>query len=256
LFELPINPWGEDSVRSEEIAVSDTQTIAFNGVVDRVDIYRQGQKTYFRVVDYKTGSKDFVLGELPYGLNTQMLLYLYVICDNSRRWLKDGDRLHPAGVLYHPVTDLTVAEGTKDMQKARLKLMRMDGIVLDDASVVLAMEQEPDKVFIPAALAADGTPGGSVVSERQFALLRGVIEQLLTNMASTLLTGDIAALPLKNNKHDACQYCDYRAVCARDADAPVRPLEPLVDKALLEALDKEVDDDADACMDRKTEAQH
>lgn len=248
-FELNILPQEQenvDGILSIRLPFDGGQ-VRLTGKVDRMDLFvRFDGKAFVRVVDYKTGSKDFVLGELPYGLNTQMLLYLYVICDNSHRWLKEGDTLHPAGVLYHPVTDLTVAEGTKDMQKARLKLMRMDGIVLDDASVVLAMEQEPDKVFIPAALTADGTPAGSVVSERQFALLRGVIEQLLTNMASTLLTGDIAALPLKNNKHDACQYCDYRAVCARDADAPVRPLEPLGDKALLEALDKEVDDDADA----------
>ncbi len=252
-FELAILPEEQqdaDGVISIRLPVDGGQ-VRLIGKVDRVDLFvRFDGKAYVRVVDYKTGSKDFVLGELPYGLNTQMLLYLYVICDNSRRWLDEGASLHPAGVLYHPVTDLTVSADTADVQRARLKLMRMDGIVLDDASVVLAMEQEPDKVFIPAALTADGTPTGSVMTERQFALLRGVIEQLLTNMATTLLAGDIAALPLRSAKHDACQYCDYRAVCARDADAPARAMEPLSDKALLAALEEnengEVTDNADA----------
>ncbi len=242
---LPQEPDGEDGILSIRLPFDGGQ-VRLVGKVDRMDLYvRADGEAFVRVVDYKTGSKDFVLGELPYGLNTQMLLYLYVICDNSHRWLQEGHTLRPAGVLYHPVTDLTVSRDAADMQKTRLRLMRMDGIVLDDASVVLAMEEEPDKVFIPATLTADGTPTGSVVTARQFALLRGVIERLLTTMAESLLMGDIAALPLRNDKHDACQYCDYRAVCARDADAPARPLEPLGDKALLHTLDEEVDENAD-----------
>lgn len=248
-FELSILPQERDDtdgILSIRLPF-DGGEVRLTGKVDRMDLFvRADGEAFVRVVDYKTGSKKFQLGELPYGLNTQMLLYLYVICDNSRRWLADGRTLHPAGVLYHPVTDLTVSQDATDMQKARLRLMRMDGIVLDNASVVLAMEEEPNKVFVPAALAADGSPTGSVVTERQFALLRGVIERLLTNMASTLLAGDIAALPLQNSSHDACQYCDYRAVCARDADAPARPLDPMGDKALLQSLEEEVNENGNA----------
>ncbi len=247
-FELTILPQERedtDGILSIRLPF-DGGEVRLTGKVDRMDLFiRADGEAFVRVVDYKTGGDQFRLGELPYGLNTQMLLYLYVICDNSRRWLPEGRTLRPAGVLYHPVTDLTVSQNAADIQKARLKLMRMDGIVLDNASVVLAMEEEPDNVFIPAALDADGSPTGSVVTERQFTLLRGVIERLLTNMATALLAGDIAALPLQNDKHDACRYCDYRAVCARDADAPVRPLDPMGDKALLQSLEEEVDENGD-----------
>ena len=175
-----------------------------------------------------------------------MLLYLYVICDNSRRWCAENTPLHPAGVLYHPVTDLVVKQDAADQRKARLQLMQMDGVVLNDTSVVLAMEEEPDKVFIPAGLNKDGRPTGSVITETQFIRLRGIIEELLVNMARTLLAGDIAALPLQNDTHDACKYCDYRAVCARDGDDPVRPFDPPTEKEMLQSLDEEVNDDGNA----------
>ena len=47
--------------------------ISVSGSIDRVDKFGG----YIRVVDYKTGSKKFKLPDILFGLNLQMLLYLY-----------------------------------------------------------------------------------------------------------------------------------------------------------------------------------
>ena len=67
---------------------------------------------------------------------------------------------------------------------------------------------------------------GNVVTQHQFDLLRKTVETLLIGMADKLAAGDIAALPLKKDSTDPCRYCDYRAVCARDAEAAVQELPP------------------------------
>lgn len=208
------------------------------GKVDRVDLFvRFDGKAFVRVVDYKTGTKTFDLNELSAGLNMQMLLYLYNICDHPERFNTDG--VQPAGVLYHPLSDLIVDRkaGVK-AQTERLKSMKMDGIVLDDASVVQAMERDNGKLFIPAQIAKDGRPKGSVITEAQFALLRDVVEQLLVNMANDLLDGDIAALPIQRGDYTPCTYCDYRAVCARDEDDPTALLTERSAKQVLEELEQ------------------
>ena len=167
----------------------------------------------------------------------QMLLYLYNICDHPERF--ETDTLYPAGVLYHPLSDLIVDRKTGEKaQTERLKSMKMDGIVLDDASVVQAMERDNGKVFIPAEIAKDGTPKGGVITEMQFSLLRGVVERLLANMASDLIDGDIAALPIQRGDYTPCTYCDYRAVCARDEDDPTSPLTERSAKQVLEELEQ------------------
>ncbi len=241
-FELGIMPAEDDgtpegAIPSMHIAFP-RGSVRLIGKVDRVDLFvRFDGKAFVRVVDYKTGTKTFDLNELSAGLNMQMLLYLYTICDHPAYF--ETDAVQPAGVLYHPLSDLLVDRRAGDSaQKQRLKSMKMDGIVLDDASVVQAMERDNGKMFIPAEITKDGTPKGNILTADQFTLLRGVVEQLLVNMADNLLDGDIAAMPIQRGEYTPCQYCDYRAVCARDEDDPTAPLTERSMKQVLEDLEQ------------------
>ena len=224
-FELTIHPAEDtesDGILSVRLPITNG-SVQVKGSVDRVDLYVRADGTaYVRVVDYKTGSTRFDLCELTEGLGMQMLVYLFVLCDNSHRYLEDEGELCPAGILYHPLSDLVVDRGKSDAE--RLRRMRMSGLVLDDPSVVLAMEAEGGSCFIPAKLNKEGKPTGSVITRRHFQLLRGVVEKLLMQMGESLLAGDIAALPLKKGDSVTCRYCDYRAVCGRDPEDPVREL--------------------------------
>ena len=223
-FELGIHP--EEDEEAEGVVSlrlpTSVGSVQIRGSVDRVDLFRRFDGSVFvRVVDYKTGTKTFEMNEITVGLGTQMLLYLFILCDNSHRYLTEGT-LIPGGVLYHPLSDLVVDRGQDTAE--RLKQMRMSGILLDDPSVVLAMEKEGGNLFVPAKLNKEGKPTGNVVTRHQFDLLRKTVEELLVGMADTLANGDIAALPLQKGNTTPCTYCDYRAVCNRDGEAPVREL--------------------------------
>ena len=243
-FELNIHP--EEDENAEGILSlrlpTSVGSVQVRGSVDRVDLFRRFDGTVFvRVVDYKTGTKTFEMNEITVGLGTQMLLYLFILCDNSRRYLEEGD-LVPGGVLYHPLSDLVVDRGQDPNE--RLKQMRMSGILLDDPSVVLAMEKEGGNLFVPAKLNKEGQPTGNVVNRHQFALLRKTVEDLLVGMADTLAGGDIAALPLQKGNTTPCTYCDYKAVCSRDPESPVRELTAKGMKQVLADMEaQEVSDD-------------
>ena len=244
-FELNIHP--EEKTDVEGIVSlrlpTSVGSVQINGSIDRVDLYRRFDGTVFvRVVDYKTGAKTFEMNEITEGLGTQMLLYLFILCDNSRRYLEDG-AIRPAGVLYHPLSDLVLKRGQDDKQ--RLKQMCMSGIVLDDPSVVLAMEKEKGKLFIPAELNKEGNPTGNVVTPHQFDLLRKTVESLLVGMADKLAVGDIDALPLQKKNEDPCQYCDYKPVCARDAEDAMRELTKRSMKQVLEDMETAMEEVSD-----------
>lgn len=239
-FELNIHP--EETPEAEGVVslrfpLKDG-SVQVRGKVDRVDLFLRFDGTVFvRVVDYKTGTTKFELSELAEGQSIQMLLYLFILCE-SNRYADRGAQLRPAGVLYHPVTDLVVARG-KPTEK-RLERMKMSGVVLADPAVVLAMDRDTGGTFIPAKLDKGGKPVGNVATSAQFELLRRMVERLLVGMGEKLLDGQIEAVPIKRDQQEHCAYCAYRAICGREPEDRVRELKKKAFAAAMKDLEEEV----------------
>jgi len=62
---------------------SGNHRVIIGGYIDRVDTLKVGDDVYVRVVDYKTGIKDFSLDDVKKGENLQMLLYLKSIVETN-----------------------------------------------------------------------------------------------------------------------------------------------------------------------------
>ena len=221
-FELRIGSNGD--VPATVSSLPDGSQIQLVGKVDRVDLYEQDGQRYVRVVDYKTGTEKFRLQDVVDGLNLQMLIYLFAIWDNGAA--RYGE-VTPAGVLYLP-TALPVVEGERDtdsatLHKKQLTAMKMNGLLLDEPSVLQAMECDMEGVFIPAKLKKDGNfdARSSVASLKRLGLLKRKIESLLIDMVKMLHSGDVAALP--SVSADPCRHCDFRTVCRYENGDPTRP---------------------------------
>lgn len=253
-FELPIQP-GSD-VPPLELRTPDGVTVWVEGIVDRVDRMEADGRSYIRVVDYKSGSKDFDLSQVYYGLNLQMLLYLFTIQQNGSGEL--GGAL-PAGVLYMPAQDrvLPVDRGTppEKIRQEHRKKYRMNGLLLNDPVSLSGMEEKMAGVFIPVKTKKDGSldARSSVASLAQLGQIRQHIEGLLVQMAQALSQGQIPALPAAGTGVEPCKWCDFRSICQHQPDGPVRTLDPLSRTAFFEQLARE---EAAAQNTRKEEDDH
>ncbi len=187
--------------------------VTVGGVIDRVDLFQSAHGTYVRVVDYKTGYKDFKLTDVLYGLSLQMFVYLAALVENTR--------LLPAGVLYMP-SFLTPVQSDKTESSEALmeeaeKNLRMHGVILRDIEIVRAMEENVAGRFIPVTLLKSGDlkQSKSLLSEPALRLVMRYVERLIATMAQTLFSGDVAAQPLMRNLN-ACAWCPYTAVCGSE----------------------------------------
>lgn len=214
-------------------------SVTLVGKIDRVDLYRRDDTVFIRVVDYKTGSKEFKLSEIPYGINMQLLLYLFTVCAGATARYA-ADHAAPAGILYLPAKDITLKNTRAPLDESRLKLMRMNGLVLADTDVLEAMDAGGGGVFIPAQVEnGQIKKGSSAALPEDFDLLRRLTERLLLQMAGDLLDGDIAACPTGDDKHLPCQYCDFRAVCGITDEDPAVRMPSVKNEAVFEALYEE-----------------
>lgn len=232
---------GHPAIPPMVLTLPDGGRVRVIGKIDRVDVYRQGGVSYVRVVDYKTGAKEFRLSDIVEGINVQMLIYLFAV------WQNGGERygeVAPAGVLYLParlpVVQAERGADAESTERARIRELRMNGLLLDDPEIIRAMEADAAGLFIPARTDKNGdlTKGSAVASLKQFGLLKKCMDKLLVEMAEALRSGDIAAVPTAGEVN-ACEYCDYQSVCGHEQDDPVRFLQKREDKDIYEELEKE-----------------
>lgn len=224
-FELSINNDGD--IAPYLIDLENGGTVKLIGSVDRVDAYKTDDNTFIRVIDYKTGGKDFKLGEVFGGLNMQMLIYLFAI------WQNGGERYEnvlPAGILYFQAKSPRISSSTlsrnSDVSEAKAKMnssLKMSGMVLNNVDVIDAMEKDGASVFIPAKLDKNGNAAGNVISIKKLELLRDKVNNNIRKMAESLQLGEIQALPTEHG----CDYCKYRDVCKREEDDEIREIETL-----------------------------
>lgn len=229
-FELRIDKDGD--VGTYDISLPDGGMLRLKGSIDRVDVCEHNGTTYVRVVDYKSSGKKFDLNEVFYGLNMQMLIYLFAIWKNGFR---DYKNITPAGILYMPVNAPFVSaerdEDEAEIEKKKLKGTKMNGMVLDDSRVIYMMDNTGNGVFIPAAIKKESSTG-TLISLKQMNLLMKRCEKILENMAVALHNGIIPIRPAHSESsqspyHDVCKYCDYKDVCLVDEETPVRKIESI-----------------------------
>ena len=179
------------------------------GYVDRVDLYRDGDDTYVRVVDYKTGSKDFDYTDISVGKGMQMLLYLFALKANGKTAF--GVELQPAGVLYHMASEKVLSFVAKPTDE-RISDERADshhrkGLILEDDRVCEAMEHGSTKVYIKGAGRADPSKMDALEQHTY---------QMLAKLSDDIFDGSVQPNPIVRGKDSSCKFCDFWSVCQKD----------------------------------------
>ena len=189
------------------------------GFVDRVDIWQNGDASYYRVVDYKTGVKNFDYCDIINGIGLQMLLYLFALsgADSS----KVGYNAVPAGVQYFParVPVVSVENGSDENEaiKEREQCWKRSGLLLNDDAVLAAMEPENMPGRMPYKRKKDGTLTGDLADRQQFSLLKKFIFGYLRKMVDDIASGNVTANPYtRDARKNACRFCPYGAVCHKE----------------------------------------
>ena len=207
-------------IKPYEVVLSNGDVLRLGGRADRVDCALVNGKQYFRVVDYKTGGKEFSLGDVFEGLGLQMLVYLFALWES-------GDPAFaglPAGVLYEQARDPVLAAQSRDMPPEEIERQkqvksRAAGFVLEDADVLLAMEEGGLGLYLPAKLGKNG-PEQGVLSLARLGKLKRAADGVLADMAGRMRGGEIPAVPLRSAMFSPCGSCEYQAVCGHEPGGP------------------------------------
>lgn len=208
-----------------EIDLSGGKKMRIQGRIDRIDRAKIGDKSYLRVIDYKSSSRDLDLNEVYHGISLQLLTYLDVAVENSELWF-DGD-VDPAGVLYvhvhNPILKMEQEVDEMTLELERMKKYRMKGLLTENAESLIAMDEELElggsSNIVPVYLKKDGTTSLSksrVVQPSDMGQIQQYVRHKHKVAGDGILSGETGIKPYRLKGRTACDYCSFKSVCQFD----------------------------------------
>lgn len=235
-------PWAYELVFGEgrrggqlRYPLSRGRQLLLRGKIDRVDLCRQEEGTYVKILDYKSGNRDLDVQEMLAGRQVQLLLYMNAVL----RMLSgegDGRKAFPSAMLYFHLTDPVLKEsdvadpaeadsGEDPYREVMLGRMRPTGMVRTGGPDPELLDHSGDKrsKVIPLNRKKDGTPGAGsqVYTQEEFDALTETVGAKIREIAEAVLDGEHSAFPARPEpEKSACKYCEFREVCGFDLKTP------------------------------------
>ncbi|MEG1998313.1 MAG: PD-(D/E)XK nuclease family protein, partial [Clostridiales bacterium] len=216
-FELPFGRNEPHSLPPLRIDLPEGRKLLLSGQIDRVDMAQGQEKSWFRIVDYKTGKLNLTPQDIFTGLRLQLLVYLQVVLDNSLYF--SAREAAAAGIYYGPVHDELINCAIGEQPPEAMQLL---GITVQDPEAIKLADRDIDgysKLIKVAYSEKKGfyanSPG---VTPPQLQLLQQHLLRILRDTAGQMAEGIIAAQPMSQKGFLVCDFCDQQEFCGLDRD--------------------------------------
>lgn len=217
--------------------------IRLTGMIDRLDKFERGKTVQYRIIDYKTGGKEFKISDIYNGIDMQPVIYALVMMKLAEA---NGRNAEITGLYYsnvmnefarlnHTAQERALANGLAKNTKisgATFVDADEDGVISEESLEVTEHVQYREESSMFFKLGAKKRPtkknpkpgrnpikiGGDVRRKETVQALVKHVENKIINMDKDIRSGEISISPLQMSSRDACAYCDYKSVCKFDRD--------------------------------------
>jgi len=225
------------------------ERMRLHGRIDRMDLYEDADNVYVKIIDFKSGKKDFDICSLYYGLQLQLVMYMNVGMAMEEKE-HPGKNIVPAAILYYRVQD-PVIKSDGDMTPEQVneqikKELRTTGLVNSSDEVIKLLDESlvEKSDVIPVDRNKNGSLSATshVISQDDYKLVSNYVNQKIRTFGKEILQGNIEVNPYEMQNRNACTYCAYKGICGFDpsiAGFKKRELEKLKEDEVMNILREE-----------------
>lgn len=216
-----------EDLESINVALSDKERMHLRGRIDRVDVAETADKVYVKVIDYKSGNRQFDLAALYYGLQLQLVVYMNAAVEMEAKRHPDKEVV-PAAMLYYHIDDPTVESAVEltdeEINQQILGKLRMTGVVNSEPDIVERLDRlmQDKSDVIPVEKKKDGSfsARSSVMSREELQIVSDYVGHKVKSIGREILDGTISVNPFEKGQDNACTFCAYKKVCGFDEKIP------------------------------------
>ena len=205
-----------------EIDKSNTIEIKILGFIDKVLTFKDNDNTYVIVVDYKTGTIHSNFNNVIYGLNMQLLVYLYLLKNTNK--LKN---VKFAGVYFQNIMkDILTSEKDKTYDNLLFDSYKLDGYTTTNVGIVKNIDTNLDKSYLKSIkLKKDETFYGysKVLTDSDIEKLLDIVSDNIDICIKDDLNSDFKINPKrigteKLDEITGCSFCSFFDICYKKND--------------------------------------
>ena len=200
--------FGQNGLSPIVLELGDGSFVYLQGRIDRVDVMTGGG---LRVIDYKSGSRKFDPTLVYWGLQLQLLLYLAAAISRV-----PGS--HAAGFFYCHIADPTIKTESRireEVERQIAKKLSLNGISLSDVTILRAQGGQ-QAAMVTKEGKSNGRFASSMVDEAGMKKLLTFAQNKAAALAGEIYGGEIDDSPYERRTINACQSCEYSAICVFD----------------------------------------
>lgn len=235
-------------LQSVNVSLSEEEKMRLRGRIDRIDVAEEGDRVYVKVIDYKSGNRQFDLAALYYGLQLQLVVYMNAAMELEAKKHPDKE-IVPAALLYYHISDPMVESpvelSEEELNSQVLAKLRMNGVINGQEEIVSRLDSTfTDRSdIIPVEKKKDGSfsARSSVLSREELQTVSDYVNHKVRAIGREILDGHMELNPYEKGAVDACTYCPYKKVCGFDPNIPgcgKRTLAELDKREALEEMER------------------
>lgn len=215
------------------VPLNEEVTMQLRGKIDRVDVCDIGiseeKSKILKIVDYKTGAKDFSLSSLYDGVQLQLFVYLMETMKLYKKQVNENESIETkfGGVFYSQVHDPIMKKGANEQYQAQiLSNLKPDGMlnteylgIFDENFIGLGPTDGYTSNIIPAkkAKTKPSVEGKALITENDVDNICNYTEGKIKELGNRIISGDISIDPYADKSQvNACTYCSFKRICGFD----------------------------------------
>ena len=211
----------KDELHEERVytSLSGNMQITFTGIIDKIKYKEENGQTIIAIIDYKTGNPNLSLTSIPYGIDMQLPIYIY-LAKNSRK-LKN---VKIAGFYLQKIlnNEITVDNSSsyEQLKKKNLLLQGYSNENIDilsvfdksymDSNIIKGMKLKKDYSFYSYT---------KVLSDEKINHICDIVVAQIKNSAQKISEAEFPIAPRKIGKENkGCALCKFKDLCYTTAD--------------------------------------